>query len=90
MAVFDRFNIDLTEAEVGIREFSNDEFDRFRLGFGSFSPKKNVSFSPDSTSDFSPTMFSTIYFKGSTMGLKCLSSAMSSSILQVFKERYFL
>jgi len=42
--VFNRFNIDLTEIEVGIRELSNDEFDRFRLGFGSSSSKKNVSF----------------------------------------------
>jgi len=67
--VFDRFNIDLTGVEVRIRELSNDEFDYFRLGFSS-SPKKNVSFSRDFTSDFSPTVFSTICFKGSTISLK--------------------
>jgi len=67
--VFNRFHIDLTGVEVGIREVSNDEFDRSRLSFSSSSPKKNVSFSPDSTSDFSSTVFSTIFFKSSTMGL---------------------
>jgi len=59
--VFDRFNINLTGVKVGIRELSNDAFDRFRLGFGSSSSKKNVSFSSDSTSDFSPTVFSTMF-----------------------------
>jgi len=72
--VFDRFNIDLTKIEVGIRELSNDEFDRFRLSFDFSSPKKNVLFSPDSISNFSPTVFSTICFKGSTkVGLKMSS-----------------
>jgi len=60
--VFDHFNIDLTGIEVEIRELSNDEFDRFRLGFDFSSPKKNVLFSPNSTSDFSQTVFSTICF----------------------------
>jgi len=58
--VFDRFNIDLTGVKIGIRELSNEVLNRFRLGFDSFSPKKNVSFSSDSISDFSPTVFSTV------------------------------
>jgi len=82
--VFDRFNIDLIGVEIGIRELLNDEFDRFRLDFGS-SPRQNVSFSPDSISIFSPTVFSTICFKSSTIGIKCLSNAMSSSILPALK-----
>ncbi|KYN13159.1 hypothetical protein ALC57_14654 [Trachymyrmex cornetzi] len=35
-------------------------------------------------------VFSTICFSGSIIRLKCLSNAMSSSILPVFKARYFL
>jgi len=88
-AVFDRFNIDLTRVKVWIKELWNDEFDHFRLGFDSSHPKKNVSFSLDSTSDFSRIMFS-ICFKDSTMGLKCLPNAMSSFILPTFKAWYFL
>jgi len=48
---FQYFNIDLIEVKA-IRELLNDAFDRFCLDFGFSSPKKNVSFSRDSTSDF--------------------------------------
>jgi len=72
--VFDRFNIDLTGVEVGIRELSNDEFDRFRWGFGFFSSKKNILFSLDSISDFSPIVFLTIFQRfddGLKMSFQC-------------------
>jgi len=64
--VFDRFNIDLTGIEVGIRELSNEVFDCFRLGFGSSSPKKNVLFSPDQQ------CFRQSVSKIRRLGLKCL------------------
>ena len=35
-------------------------------------------------------MFSTICFNGLMIGLKCLSNVISSSILLVFKVRYYL
>ncbi|KYN28182.1 hypothetical protein ALC57_02404 [Trachymyrmex cornetzi] len=74
------------EACIGL---SYKALGRFLLGFGSSSsPEKIVSVMIGSLEE--SAVFSTICFSGSTIGLKCLSNAMSSSILPVFKARYFL
>jgi len=60
----------------------------FRLGFGSFFPKKNVLFLSDSRF-LADNVFDNLFQRFGD-GLKCLSNAMSSSILPAFKARYFL
>ncbi|KYN30178.1 hypothetical protein ALC57_00361, partial [Trachymyrmex cornetzi] len=71
------------EACIGL---SYKALGRFLLGFGSSSSlEKIVSVMIGSLEE--SAVFSTICFSGSTIGLKCLSNAMSSSILPVFKAR---
>ncbi|KYQ48821.1 hypothetical protein ALC60_12126 [Trachymyrmex zeteki] len=83
--VFDRLNIDFTGVEARI-ELSCEALSRFRFGFGS-SSEKNILFLIGSLE--SSTVFSTICFSGSIIGLKIAANAVERLVKSRDKRASF-